>query len=411
MTGRSGRSQAARASETVLTPANVVTLCRILLVPVFVVASLSPWPEWFGIPDLADAWKSLIAALIFVIISCTDWIDGYLARSRGQVTDFGKFMDPLADKILVAAALLALVEQQVLPSWPVLIILAREFIVSGVRMVAASKGEVIAASWYGKAKTVLQILAIVLFLVKDLFPVQSDDPLHNPLYIASWMVMIAALILTVVSMVDYLVKARGLLGIGDLGARRALAKDDVAVTADDDNGLSTDHLAERVSRAAAAVVDLARSSGSTIGTAESLTGGMIASALTSQPGSSAAVRGGIVSYASEVKRAVLGVDGDVLARCGAVDEQVARQMALGARRLLEVDAAVAVTGIAGPSGAEPGKPLGTVWMAVASAHGCEASLLRFEGGRETVRQQTVLAALEGLLDVLGADREADAAKV
>ena len=111
------------------------------------------------------------------MISCTDWLDGYLARKRNEVTDFGKFMYSLADKILTTAALLALVELRVLPSWPVLIILAREFIVAGVRMVAASKGVVIAASWYGKAKTVFQIIAIVMFLVKDVtvFPNAADS--------------------------------------------------------------------------------------------------------------------------------------------------------------------------------------------------------------------------------------------
>ena len=139
------------------TPANIVTLIRICLVPVFVVVLLSPWPQWFHLPDLAEHSKSLIAAAIFVLISCTDWLDGYLARSRGEVTDFGKFMDPLADKILVMAALLALIELGSLPSWVALIIVAREFIVSGVRMVAASKGTVISASWYGKFKTVFQI--------------------------------------------------------------------------------------------------------------------------------------------------------------------------------------------------------------------------------------------------------------
>ena len=133
--------------DQIKTPANIVTLTRICLVPVFVVALLSPWPSWLGIDDLVthDV-KSVIAAVVFIVISCSDWIDGYLARKRNEVTDFGKFVDPLADKILVAAALLALVELQVLPSWPVLIILAREFIVSGVRMLAASKGIIIAAS-------------------------------------------------------------------------------------------------------------------------------------------------------------------------------------------------------------------------------------------------------------------------
>ena len=94
-------------------------------------------------------------------------MDGYLARSRNEVTTFGKFLDPLADKLLVTAALLALIEMNVLPAWIAFIIIAREFIVSGLRMVASAEGSVIAASWYGKLKTVLQIAAILLFIVKD----------------------------------------------------------------------------------------------------------------------------------------------------------------------------------------------------------------------------------------------------
>ena len=206
------------------TPANVVTLVRICLVPVFVVALISPWPQWLGLPQVADDAKGLVAAGIFILISCTDWLDGYLARSRGEVTDFGKFMDPLADKILVAAALLALVELGSLPSWVVLVILAREFIVSGVRMVAASEGAVIAASWYGKAKTVFQMVAIVLFTVKDSHMAGSvHAAFSDGLWLLSWGVMIVALVLTVVSMLDYIAKARRLIGLaradGTAGAR------------------------------------------------------------------------------------------------------------------------------------------------------------------------------------------------
>lgn len=409
MSGYDGRPRKAAGAEKVLTPANVVTFCRILLVPVFLVAFLSPWPDWFGIPDLTAEWKSLIAAAIFIVISCTDWVDGYLARSRGEVTDIGKFMDPIADKILVVAALLALMEQQVLPAWPVLIILVREFIVAGVRMVAASKGEVIAASWYGKAKTVLQILAIILFLVKDLFsPSQGEDPLHNPLYVASWVVMIAALVLTVVSMIDYLVKARGLLGFGS-AAVRATVHNSKACANVSDSASSTDAYLDRSYNLASAVIERAARMGVTIGTAESLTAGMITSALTAVPGSSAVVRGGVVSYAIEVKRDVLAVDAAVLSQVGAVDERVAVQMAEGARRELSADVSVAVTGIAGPGGAEPGKPVGTVWMAVATPSGTEAELVRFEGGREEVRRQTVLAALDRLLAVLMRDLSGDSA--
>ena len=381
--------------EKLWTPANIVTLIRICLVPVFVLAILSPWPEWVGLPGITMEAKCVIAAGIFILISCTDWLDGYLARSRGEVTDFGKFMDPLADKILVTAALIALVELAVLPGWPVLIILGREFIVSGVRMVAASKGTVIAASWYGKAKTVFQIVAIVLFLLKDSLTFTSAaGAFSSPMFVISWAVMVIALILTVMSMLDYLVKARHLLR-GSVS--RAAAEEPESPVAPNEIAA----LQRAVDEAARSVVEKAGASGLALATAESLTGGLICAMLTSVPGSSASVRGGIISYASEVKEEVLGVSGDVLSRQGAVDELVALQMARGALRELAADVAVSVTGIAGPGGAEPGKPVGTVWVGCATAKGTEAACHHFEGGREAVRLQTVAAALAALEAAVG----------
>lgn len=382
------------APDKLWTPANIVTLIRICLVPVFVLAILSPWPEWVGLPGITMEAKCVIAAGIFILISCTDWIDGYLARSRGEVTDFGKFMDPLADKILVTAALIALVELAVLPGWPVLIILAREFIVSGIRMVAASKGTVIAASWYGKAKTVFQIIAIVLFLLKDsLTFTTAAGPFTNPMFVLSWTVMVIALILTVMSMLDYLVKARHLLK-GSAGAKTAKAAAPSAAPTE------IAALQKAIDEQARIVVEKATAAGATVATAESLTGGLIAAMLTSVPGSSASVRGGIVSYVNEVKAELLGVSEDVLARQGAVDELVALQMARGALRELGSDVSVAVTGIAGPTGAEPGKPVGTVWIGCATAKKTHAACHHFEGGREAVRLQTVLIALRTMEEAL-----------
>ena len=379
------------APEKLMTPANIVTLIRICLVPVFVLAIVSPWPLWMGLPDITTEAKRLIAAGIFILISCTDWLDGYLARSRGEVTDFGKFMDPLADKILVAAALIALVELAVLPGWPVLIILAREFIVSGIRMVAASKGEVIAASWYGKAKTVFQMIAIVLFLAKDalVFP-SAAAAFSNPLFLLSWIVMAIALVLTIMSMLDYLVKARHLLKGSAPKAKAA-----PAVEAGE-RPTEVAALQRAIDAEARIIVERAGERGLTVGTAESLTGGLIAAMLTAVPGSSAMVRGGIVSYVNDVKEQVLGVSGDVLSRQGAVDELVALQMARGALRELACDVTVSVTGIAGPTGAEPGKPVGTVWIGCATARGTRAEEHHFQGGRDSVRLQTVLAALKAM---------------
>lgn len=136
--------------------ANKLTLGRIFLVPVFLI--------FIAISDIP--YGTFIATFIFILASLTDKIDGYVARSRNQITNFGKFMDPLADKLLVTAALISLVELQVVPAWAAIVIIAREFAVSGLRTIAASEGKVIAASWWGKIKTVIQIIAIIILLLK-----------------------------------------------------------------------------------------------------------------------------------------------------------------------------------------------------------------------------------------------------
>lgn len=386
------KNAAPGTTDKLWTPANIVTLLRICLVPVFVVAIISPWPAYFGL-DSSSAVKSWVAAAIFILLAATDGVDGYLARSRGEVSDFGKFMDPLADKILVAAALLSLIELGVLPSWPALVILTREFIVSGIRMVAASKGTVIAASWYGKAKTVTQIIAIVLFIVKDsVVHIDPLEALYSPLYLVSWVVMIVALILTVISMLDYFVKARELLGFVPKGSseNNELSADPTTISARFDD--------EALYAKAKVVIETALERGVTIGCAESLTGGMISAFLTAVPGSSQVVKGCIVSYVNEVKKDVLGVPCDVLDSQGAVNGDTAKAMAEGAVASLGCDIAVAVTGIAGPGGAEPGKPVGTVWMAVCrSGSSALATVSHYDGDRDNVRRQTVSAALDALL--------------
>ncbi len=393
--------------EKLWTPANVVTLLRICLIPVFVLAMISPWPAYFPAWHDAELWKPWIAAGIFILLAATDGLDGYLARSRGEVTNFGKFMDPLADKILVAAALLALIELGVLPSWVALIILAREFIVSGIRMVAASQGVVIAASWYGKAKTVSQIVAIVLFIVKDgIVAVDPTGALQNPFYLASWLVMIVALILTIISMLDYFAQAREMLNFSPSGRRaqsrerresNPAASETVRTGTGGKRQAPPDVLAHEslpaLDTLASSVLDAARRAGKTVGTAESLTGGLIASTLTDIPGSSDTVRGGVVSYANGVKEGILGVTPQVLSRHGAVSEETARGMAEGARRALHADVAVSATGIAGPGGAEPDKPVGTVWIGLSDGTTTCAQCHHFQGDRAQVRLLTVRASL------------------
>lgn len=143
--------------------ANKLTIFRIILVPIFVIIGYLGTlgvitGEWLGIP--AFLW---IMNIIFIVASITDKLDGYIARSRNQITTFGKFLDPLADKILVLAALVMLVEYGKIPAWIPIIVLVREFLVSGYRLLAVEKGgKVIAASIWGKLKTVTQMISIIL---------------------------------------------------------------------------------------------------------------------------------------------------------------------------------------------------------------------------------------------------------
>jgi CDP-diacylglycerol--glycerol-3-phosphate 3-phosphatidyltransferase len=183
--------------------ANTITLVRIVLIPVFLVVLLSGMPNW-------GPW---LAALVFTLLAATDAVDGYVARARNEVTTFGKFIDPLADKLLVTAALVALVELRSLPSWIAIVIISRELIVSGLRMVAVAEGKVIAASIYGKLKTVFQIIAIVAFIIKDstMAPLLFTPVGARVLGSAAWVVMGIAVVVTIASAIDYFYHARDVI--------------------------------------------------------------------------------------------------------------------------------------------------------------------------------------------------------
>ena len=181
---------------------NALTLFRIVLIIPFAVFLLGGQRGWFGqnllIPDI-------IADLIFVIASLTDLFDGKIARAYNLVSNFGKFMDPLADKLLVCTALIALVDMKRIPTWIVIIIIAREFIISGFRLVAAEKGVVIAASWWGKFKTTFQMIMVIAMIIQPTLAF-----IGIPMVLID-IVMYIALVLTVISLVDYLYKNRGVL--------------------------------------------------------------------------------------------------------------------------------------------------------------------------------------------------------
>ena len=170
---------------------NTLTVLRVIMIPFFVL---------FMLGDITSVDK-YIALGIFIAASLTDTLDGYLARKNNQVTNFGKFMDPLADKLLVCAAMICLMDLDCLPSWIVIIIISREFIISGFRLIAADNGIVIAASWWGKAKTISQMIMIIL-LVADFGGVFD---------MIGQVMIYLALVLTVVSLVDYIAKNKQVL--------------------------------------------------------------------------------------------------------------------------------------------------------------------------------------------------------
>lgn len=347
------------AKNTLWTSANIVTMIRIILVPFFVVILITKWPTWLDPSGNIDFIRPWIALGIFVILSITDFLDGYLARSKNQVTNFGKFMDPLADKILVFAALISLVELTVLPSWIVLIILMREFIVSGLRMLAASKGVVIAASWYGKAKTVTQLFAIILFILKESLSLSGANEIANPLYIVAWVMMIIALLLTIISMIDYI-------------------KNSMIVFKNNDD----------IKIKLKKIINNAKKKNLKIGCAESLTGGRLSSLFTSVSGASEVFNGCIVAYSYEAKAKLLNIDKNKLDKYGAVNEQTAISMAKGTLKKLNCDIAASTTGIAGPNSDEFNTPVGTVYIAIATKNKTYAKQLKLKGNREEISLQT-----------------------
>lgn len=194
-----GKRPGQQPSGSVWTPANKVTVVRVVLVPV-----------WLALAELSvsatDAFSAsaLVVALLYILVSLTDKLDGYLARSRNEVTTFGKFLDPIADKLAVVVALCYLLEQGLVSPWVLLIVIAREFLVSGLRMVVASEGVVIAASNLGKWKTATTMVAICGLLLARAFPAGL---LRDGMNVLFWIVLAVAVVLTAWSGIDYFVKS------------------------------------------------------------------------------------------------------------------------------------------------------------------------------------------------------------
>lgn len=175
---------------------NKLTVFRVILIIPFVL---------FLLTDLGGDYSGWISLAIFIIASLTDMLDGKIARKYNLVTNFGKFMDPLADKLLVSAALICLIEMERIPAWIVVIIISREFIISGFRLIASDNNIVIAASYWGKFKTTFQMIMVCLMIA-------NIEALNMITLIIMWI----AVILTIVSLVDYIIKNKNVLFDGNI---------------------------------------------------------------------------------------------------------------------------------------------------------------------------------------------------
>lgn len=188
--------------------ANKITIVRIFLVPVIMFFLLIRFNMGsFQVGSVALTTNELIATLVFILAAVTDGLDGYIARKKKIITNLGKFLDPLADKLLITAALISLVEMQRVEAWVAIVIISREFAVTGLRLIAVAEGNVIAASPLGKAKTIVQIIAIVTLMLNNVPFAYISFPFDQ---VAIWF----AVVITVASGIDYFYKNRKLVNLG-----------------------------------------------------------------------------------------------------------------------------------------------------------------------------------------------------
>ena len=326
---------------------NFLTLSRLAAIPPLMVLLMVRFPG-----------HDQLAAALFIVFSLTDTLDGEIARRRGTVSDFGKFLDPLADKLFVLSVLIVLVQEGLVAAWVVIVIFSRELIITLLRSVAATQGRVIAAAPLGKTKTVMQMLAVALLILQRPYPIVV--PLAD-------LAVGVAIVFTVWSGLDYLWRFRHLIQPRPAEAGRR---------EDDRAGAPAHELAEAL-----------LAGGLTISVGESCTGGLVGKLITDEPGSSAYFLGGVIAYSDEVKRDELGVPAALLKRVGAVSSEVAKAMADGARSRFGTDLAAGVTGIAGPDSDGSSKPVGLTYIAVASNRGTTAHEYRFKGDRWSNRRE------------------------
>jgi CDP-diacylglycerol--glycerol-3-phosphate 3-phosphatidyltransferase len=338
---------------------NTLTISRLAAIPILMALLLLRFP-----------YHDQVAAALFIAFSLTDTLDGQLASRRGTVSDLGKFLDPLADKLFVLAVLIVLVQEGLVAAWVVVVIFSRELIITILRSVAASQGRVIAAAPLGKTKTVTQMSAVTLLILQRPYPVIAPF---------AGIAVAVAVVFTLWSGLDYLWRFRYLIGPFDTSRTRVAA-----------GGAPEPSPAAELAGAV-------RAAGLTVAVAESSTGGMVGSMITDQPGSSAYFAGGVIAYSNEAKEKQLGVPADLIRTAGAVSREVAEAMAEGVRKKFGTSLAVSVTGIAGPDADGTSKPVGLTYIAVASASRTSSREFKLSGDRASNRRQAATEALGMLI--------------
>ena len=348
---------------------NALTLSRLAAIPLLMVLLIVQF-------DFHDQ----IAAVLFVLFSFTDTLDGQIARRSGTVSDLGKFLDPLADKLFVLSVLIVLVQEGLVAAWVVVVIFSRELLITILRSVGATQGRVISAAPMGKTKTATQMAAVTLLILQRPYPA---------LVPFAELAVGIAIIFTVGSGVDYLWRYRRVIWPDASASSRAVPA------------------AERPSGSESSLDPLSRELGSalvsgrlSVSVAESCTAGLLGSMITDQPGSSAYFMGGVIAYADEVKRDELGVPAALLARHGAVSKEVAVAMAEGVRSRFGTTLSASITGVAGPD-ADGSKPVGLTYIAVATPRGTTCNEYKFEGDRWSNRRQAATQALRLLIEAAG----------
>jgi len=345
---------------------NLLTLARLATIPLLMALLMLRFP-----------YHDQAAAALFVLASLTDTLDGNLARSRNQVTELGKFLDPLADKLFILSVLIVLVQEGELSVWVVMVIFSRELLITVLRSLSASQGHVISATPFGKTKTISQVLAVLLLILQRPYPQLR------------WLALAAvafAVVFTVASGVDYLWRFRHVVLRPHFRARPEAVPGGGAPSA-----------GQQVDPRVVTIHELLARQDWKLAVAESCTGGLLAATFTDCPGSSDFFKGGIVSYTNEVKEHLLQVPSRLLEDPGAVSAEVAQAMAESVRRQLAADLGVAITGLSGPESDGTGKPVGLTYIWLADHNGGEGRSFQFSGDRWQNRRQAVSEALELLL--------------